>query len=130
MNAIRTALVVDDNDVNRILAGRLLSKRGWQVVEAEDGEAALTWLRANHVRLVLLDISMPRLCGEQVCRIVRADGLGGADVRLVAYTAHAMAEERQKFLATGFDTVLTKPISRQTVDLMLAELGLAEPGQE
>lgn len=124
MSAEPMALVVDDNDVNRILASRLLSKQGWRVAEAEDGEAALAWLSANCAALVLLDISMPRLCGEEVCRRVRAQKLGGVGIRLVAYTAHAMPEEREKFVAAGFDSVLTKPISRQTIQAMLAELGL------
>jgi CheY-like chemotaxis protein len=120
----KKALVVDDNEVNRVLAQRLLSKAGWKVEQAEDGQAALDWLAANTVDLVLLDISMPNLCGQDVCRRIRADKLGGEDIRLVAYTAHAMNEQRDSYLTCGFDTVLIKPVSRQTMLDMLLELGL------
>ena len=123
MNAPRQALVVDDNEVNRMLAGRLLGKAGWQVAMAEDGTAALAWMRGNAAALVLLDISMPGLSGEDVCRTARAEALcPGA--KLVAYTAHAMPEERAQFMACGFDAILTKPISKSHVLDLLAALGL------
>jgi len=120
------ALVVDDNEVNRILACRLLAKRGWSVAEAEDGAQALTWMQANQADLVLLDISMPHVSGEEVCRRARAEGFSH-DAKLVAYTAHAMPEERSKFLACGFDSVLVKPVSRATMIALLQDLGFPEP---
>lgn len=124
MTAPRQALVVDDNEVNRMLAARLLAKAGWQVHDVDDGLAALAWLRAHCVDLVLLDISMPGLSGEDVCREARQSGCcGGA--KLVAYTAHAMPEEKARFLACGFDTILTKPISKTAIADMLTALGLA-----
>lgn len=123
MNSPKRALVVDDNEVNRMLAGRFLSKAGWDVAMAEDGAQALDWMRANSARLVLLDISMPGLSGEDVCRAVRAEGLcPGA--KLVAYTAHAMPEEKARFMAAGFDIILTKPISRSHITDLLVALGL------
>ncbi|AVM75245.1 response regulator [Magnetospirillum gryphiswaldense] len=123
MNGEKRALVVDDNDVNRMLAGRLLNKAGWVVDMAEDGAQALDWLEGNRVDLVLLDISMPGLSGEDVCRTVRARQLcQGAKV--VAYTAHAMPEEREQFLACGFDAILTKPISKAGMQDLLNTLGL------
>jgi two-component system, cell cycle response regulator DivK len=106
---MKTALVVDDNDVNRILASRLLGKAGWTVHDVDGGEAALAWLQGNTVALILLDVSMP--------------GLGGPDVRIAAYTAHAMPEEIQEFLDGGFDTVLLKPMSRDRLTATLTELG-------
>lgn len=123
--APRTALVVDDQPVNRLLASRLLGKAGWTVAEAESGEQALDWLAAHAVTLMLLDISMPNLSGQEVCRRVREERLGGPDLRVVAYTAHAMPEERDAFLAAGFDAILVKPIGRASVEGMLAEVGLA-----
>ncbi|MBR9973372.1 response regulator [Magnetospirillum sulfuroxidans] len=123
MSAGKRALVVDDNEVNRLLAGRLLTKAGWHVEMAEDGAQALAWMARNCADLVLLDISMPGLSGEDVCRTVRAEHLcqGG---KLVAYTAHAMPDERQQFLACGFDAILTKPISKATMLEMLVCVGL------
>jgi len=123
MSAPKFALVVDDNDVNRLLAERLLTKLGWRVDTAEDGLAALAWMRAHCADLVLLDISMPGMSGDEVCRAARAEGLC-RNSKLVAYTAHAMPEEKAQFLAAGFDGVLTKPISKAHIVEMLVSLGL------
>ena len=121
----RRALVVDDNEVNRILAARLLSKNGWDVAQADGGPAAIAWLEQNRVDLILLDISMPTISGQEVCRQVRERHLGGDMVRIIAYTAHAMPEEHASYLACGFDTILVKPISRQTLAEIIASVGLA-----
>lgn len=125
MTSPRYALVVDDHPVNRVLASRLLGKSGWIVAQAEDGAQALAWLEHNEADLVLLDISMPNLSGQDVCRRVRAAGLGGPNIRLIAYTAHAMPEECEQFLACGFDSILVKPISRDSLTTALAALGLS-----
>lgn len=130
MTRSRNALVVDDHPVNRVLASRLLGKSGWTVAQAEDGAQALAWLAQNDADLVLLDISMPNMSGQDVCRRIRADGLGGADIRLIAYTAHAMPEEREQFLACGFDSILVKPISRDSLATALTALGLGAHTEE
>ena len=121
---MKKALVVDDNDVNRILASRLLGKAGWTVSDVSCGEDALAFLAANPVALVLLDVSMPTMSGQEVCARIRAETLGGAGLKVVAYTAHAMPEEIQEFLGGGFDTVLLKPVSRDRLTATLVELGL------
>jgi len=122
---MNNALIVDDNEINRILAGSLLSKVGWTVDEAVDGDQALDWLTANTAKLVLLDISMPTIGGEEVCQLIREGGLGGPGIKVVAYTAHAQPEQLAKFITGGFDTVLIKPVSRDRVSAMLTDLGLA-----
>lgn len=105
-------LVVDDQKINRTLPCILLRQAGCDVEEVESGEAALAALRAGPMDAVLLDISMPGLSGTEVCRRVRGDpALAGLFV--VAYTAHALPEERVEILAAGFDEVLIKPINRQ-----------------
>ncbi|MBF0562580.1 MAG: response regulator [Alphaproteobacteria bacterium] len=120
---MKTALVIDDYYANRILAARLLTKAGWAVVQAASGADGLDWLRTNQAALVLLDISMPALSGVEVCRAIRKENLGGSDLKVVAYTAHAMNNEIAEFLATGFDAVLVKPVSREAVAEMLAAAG-------
>jgi len=124
---MRSALVVDDNEVNRILVSRFLTKMGWQVANAEDGDQALAWMAGNTAELILLDISMPTISGDEVCRKARAEGLDKG-AKLVAYTAHAMPEEREQFLACGFDAILVKPVSRLAVAELLTDLGLGEQG--
>lgn len=121
MTEQRNALVVDDHPTNRLLASAILKKLGWMVMEAESGSAALT-LAANHrFRLVLLDISMPGLSGEDTCAQLRmADA--SPPLYIVAYTAHAFPEDRERLLAEGFDDVLVKPISRQRLEELIADL--------
>ena len=117
----RVALVVDDNSNNRLLAGTILKKLGWTIVEANSGDAALPLAEARAFRLVLLDISMPGLSGEDTC--VRLRALQGENpMRIIAYTAHAYPEEREKFLAVGFDDILVKPINRLQLESMIADL--------
>ena len=114
-------LIVDDNPVNRLLPSAILRKEGCSVAEAASGEEALDYLSRTRPDCVLLDISMPGLSGEQVCERIRQDG-NLAGLRVIAYTAHAMPEEKQRIMGAGFDDLLIKPISRAG---LLAALGLA-----
>src|SRR5215813_12052175 len=78
-------------------------------------------LAAHCPDLVLLDISMPGMTGIEVCQRIRADhALAG--LRVIAYTAHALREQQERFLASGFDDVLVKPISFRAVqELLMAQ---------
>lgn len=118
----RRALVVDDVILNRKLAVAFFDRLGWQTTEADGGTAALQWL-ANQpqVDLLLLDISMPDLCGEEVCRQLRANPTW-ACLKIVAYTAHAGQLDIDRFLANGFDAVLIKPISLQRMTEVVSAL--------
>ena len=117
----RLALVVDDQPTNRLLAATLLKRWGWTVLEAESGEAALLLSGEHAFRLVLLDISMPGLSGEETCTRLRATATGQT-ATTIAYTAHAFPEDRARLLGGGFDEVLVKPINRQQLETMVAEL--------
>ncbi|MCK6395521.1 response regulator [Zoogloea sp.] len=105
-------LIVDDQKVNRTLPSVLLRQLGCEVIEADSGEAALVALRGQSMDAILLDISMPGISGTEVCQRLRGDpALAG--LYIVAYTAHALPEQRVEMLAAGFDEVLIKPINRQ-----------------
>lgn len=124
MGAVREklALVVDDVPVNRQLAAAFLARLGWEVEQADGGKAALGWLAHNPaVRLVLLDIGMPDLDGEAVCREIRCRPVF-AGLAVVAYTAHALPADVERFLGGGFDAVLIKPVSLQMVRDMIQRL--------
>jgi len=113
-----SVLIVDDNAVNRRVAQGLFQKLGWQVETRDSGEQALLHLVEHHYDLVLLDISMPGMNGLEVCRHIRADPRL-MDLRVIAYTAHVLLEEQQRFLAGGFDDVLLKPTSLQAVRALI-----------
>jgi two-component system chemotaxis response regulator CheY len=107
----RRVLLVDDVMLNRRLGIALMSKMGWETLEVDGGLAALEWLRTHPpVDLVLLDISMPDMSGEEVCKRLRADPAYAA-LKIIAYTAHAGPHDVERFLANGFDAALIKPIS-------------------
>lgn len=119
--ANREALVVDDHPTNRLLASAMLRKLGWTVHEAESGEAGLQLAGSHAFRLVLLDISMPGMSGEETCRQMRQLYID-KPLCILAYTAHAFPEDHERILAAGFDDMLVKPISRQVLEAMLQEL--------
>lgn len=107
----RRILIVDDNMLNRRLATAMLSRNGWETAEVEDGMLALKVLEGDHgFHAVLLDISMPGMNGDEVCRRLRAND-HTANLPIVAYTAHALEEDRGRILEAGFDAIATKPVS-------------------
>ena len=118
---MKRTLVVDDNAVNRKLAVALLKRRGWATEEAENGKAALQRLAESApFDCVLLDISMPEMDGEEVCRRIRATP-AWAHIRVVAYTAHAIESEKQRIMSAGFDCILVKPITAQELNRALPD---------
>ena len=121
MSETRQALVVDDQPTNRLLASTLLKRQGWTVEEADNGRLALELAARQPFRLILLDISMPGLSGEETCAGLRKI-LQSPVPRIIAYTAHAFPEDRERLLAGGFDDILVKPINRQTFDALIAGL--------
>ena len=105
----RKILVADDNTASRELIREVLEMSGYDVVEAADGQDAVSRARANALDLVLVDIQMPRLDGYGVLRELRADPrLSGLQV--VALTAFAMQGDRERALDAGFDGYITKPV--------------------
>lgn len=101
-------LVVDDEPSNRKLVQRMLRRAGWDVHEAENALRAMDMLGTQHYRLALLDISMPGMSGTALCQAIRVRP-ELRHLRLIACTAHAFLQDRARFLAAGFDDVLTKP---------------------
>ena len=122
MPEARVALVVDDNEINRRVAVAFLKWLGWEVREADNGADALAGLAGRSCDLVLLDVSMPGMSGIEVCRRVRADP-ALSSLPVLAYTAHALAEETAAMLAAGFDGILTKPVKFETLAATLRDRG-------
>jgi len=118
--ASRRVLVVDDNAINRRLAMAFVKRLGFATEEVEDGAAALDKLAASPFDVVFLDISMPGMSGEEVLARLRADPRFGG-LHVIAYTAHALPEEKQRLIDAGFDDLLIKPISLKSVEIALAD---------
>lgn len=116
-------LCAEDGSTNQIILRELLGDMGHTVTIAEDGLAALQELAANDYDLVIMDGRMPRMDGMEALRRLRAgqDGVRDAAVTVIALTANATAEERQRFLVAGADGFLAKPIDE--IDLH-AEIAL------
>ena len=105
---MKTIAVVEDNPDNRLLV-RVILEPFYIIVEYETGFAALEGLRRQKPDLVLLDVSLPGMDGTEVLRQIRADN-SLRQLPVIALTAHAMAGDRQKYVATGFDDYISKPI--------------------
>jgi two-component system cell cycle response regulator DivK len=103
-------LVVEDNERNMKLLRDVLAANGFTTLEATTGARAVELAREHSPELVLLDIRLPDIDGVEVLRRLRADGRT-ASITILALTAQAMAGDRERFLAFGFDGYLPKPVN-------------------
>lgn len=103
-------LIVDDVELNRILARAYLESLGWSVDEAVNGFAALAYFRTCMPEYILLDVRMPGMDGVGVAKTVRHAYPVGT-VKIVGYTAHAIPGELVHIRTAGFDEILVKPVS-------------------
>src|ERR1700676_2013801 len=113
-------LLVEDNAVNRLLATRLLEKRGHRVVMAANGREALDALENESYDLVFMDVQMPDIDGIEVTLAIRQrEKLNGNHQPVIALTAHAMKGDQERCLNAGMDGYLSKPIRPQELDEIL-----------
>ncbi len=109
----RRILLVEDNPVNRKVVVNLLTKFGHQVATAEHGRQALESLQRERFDLILMDVSMPEMDGYEATLNIRMNETGGSHVPIIAMTAHALAGDIERCLASGMDAYLSKPIKPQ-----------------
>ncbi len=106
-----SVLVVEDNLVNSRYVQRLLQKKGHRVQVAENGLLGVEAIQDNDFDLVLMDVQMPEMDGLQATRAIRlAEVVSECHLPIIALTAHASAEDRERCLAAGMDAYLTKPL--------------------
>jgi len=118
--------VVEDNPDNRMLVQALLEDR-FEISEYETGMDAVEGLPNNVPDLILLDISLPEMDGTEVLAWIRKqDRL--KDLPVIALTAHAMAGDRDKYLAAGFNDYVTKPIVDEALLIEAIERCLSPQG--
>lgn len=104
-----TILIVEDNEMNRDMLSRRLERKGYQILIAVDGAMGIEVTRARMPDLILMDMSLPVVDGWEATRQIKGDKLL-QHIPIIALTAHAMANDREKALDAGCDEYDTKPI--------------------
>lgn len=102
-------LLVEDNEMNRDMLSRRLTRRGYQVVIALDGQQGVDLAHRERPDLILMDMSLPVMDGWTATRQIKANP-DLKPIPIIALTAHALAEDRDACLAAGCDDYESKPI--------------------
>ena len=122
--AMTKILLVEDNEMNRDMLSRRLQKKGYEVFMAVDGEQGVKMAQSLMPDLILMDMSLPVLDGWEASRQIKGMAQTQA-IRIIALTAHAMTEDRERALAAGCDDFDTKPIDlarlTQKIEALLAK---------
>jgi CheY-like chemotaxis protein len=119
--AEKTVLVVEDFEDNRFMMRRLLEMGGYHVIEAINGQEAVTLAERERPNLILMDLSLPQIDGLAATRRIRQlEGM--AQVPIVAISAHDTADFRHDAIAAGCNEYLTKPVDFDRLENLLREL--------
>jgi signal transduction histidine kinase len=113
-------LLAEDNAINQLVLMDQLEARGYMADLARNGLEALRMLSVNDYDLVLMDVRMPEVDGEEAVRRIRAGETGNPDIPVVALTACALEGDRERLLACGMDDYLAKPVDMSALDKLLA----------
>ena len=113
-------LVVEDNEMNLDMLSRRLRRRKFDVIAAVDGQEGLEKARSEAPDLILMDMSLPVVDGWEATRQLKADP-DTRHIPVIALTAHAMTEDRQKALDAGCDDYDTKPVELRRLLRKIAE---------
>jgi two-component system, OmpR family, phosphate regulon response regulator PhoB len=120
---LSTVLIAEDEVSVRWLIRMTLDTGGFEIIEVEDGYAAIDAVRRKRPALIFLDWTMPGMTGLEVCRAVRADP-AARDTKIVMLTAHTDEQDRADAMEAGVDDYITKPFSpRQLLEKVNDVLG-------
>jgi PAS domain S-box-containing protein len=108
-------LLVEDNEINRLIVHEMLKSNGVIVHEAHNGQEAVELAQSQKYAAILMDVSMPVMNGMDATRIIRSGSGPNQKTRILGLTAHALAEEQERFIASGMDDCLNKPVSQTTL---------------
>ena len=111
-------LVAEDNPVNMLVARRMLTKLGIEVLEAKDGQEALALLETTTVNVVFTDLHMPEVDGYALAKALRSKGI---TTPIVAVTANVIPEDRARCLAVGMNDSVSKPFSLGDLERVLMQ---------
>ncbi|MEY2398056.1 MAG: hypothetical protein QOJ00_1230 [Actinomycetota bacterium] len=105
-------LLAEDNPINQKVVAAMLTSEGYAVSVVNDGRKAADAARSSHYDVVLMDCQMPKMDGYEATAAIRAEESTGARVPIVALTASAMAEDKERCLSAGMDDYLAKPVPK------------------
>ena len=115
-------LVVDDNDMNRIVLRSLMKETEIKVDEADSGEECLKMIEKNPYDVILMDYMMPNMDGkETLARLKKMPEAPGAKAKVIVCTANALVGVRAELLSVGFDDFLSKPVNGKELEEMLGK---------
>jgi two-component system sensor histidine kinase/response regulator len=114
-------LVAEDNEINQLVAEGILSVLGYDIEIVSDGAAALAALARSTYAAVLMDCHMPVMDGFEATRRLRADEAPGTHVPVIAMTAAALTEDRERCLAAGMDGYVSKPVTIESLETALRQ---------
>lgn len=120
-------LLAEDNMTNQLVVGQMLEEMGCLVDLAADGLEAVEAARKRPYDAVLMDISMPEMDGIEATQAIRAFAGNAGQVPIIALTAYALPEDRERFLAAGIDQVITKPVERHALARALGDVAARPP---
>jgi|TARA_B110000240_G_C13125046_1_gene294311 CheY-like chemotaxis protein len=103
-------LIVEDNEMNRDMLSRRLTRKGYEIELAEDGEAGLSAMKSGNPDLVLMDMGLPVMDGWTATAEAKRDP-EISNIPIIALTAHALEADKQKALDAGADDFDTKPVN-------------------
>ena len=117
-------LLVEDNELNRDMLSRRLTRRGFDVLIAVDGVQAVAAASEHKPDLILMDMSLPEMDGWEATRRLKAES-GTQSIPVIALTAHAMSGDRERAMEAGCDDFDTKPID---LERLLGKVQALLPG--
>lgn len=127
----KTILLVEDNEVNRMVAREMLLANGCEIEEATNGKEGIARAAERKFDAIIMDINMPKLDGMSAARKIRDKDGPNRATPLIALTAYALPEDTRRFRDAGFNDVLVKPLSRSRLMAVLSrQFGLTDTGDE
>jgi CheY-like chemotaxis protein len=112
-------LVAEDDPVNMLLISEVLAKMGFTVIKATDGKQVLEQLGSHIPAIILMDVNMPEMDGLEATQIIRTMPQPQGNIPIVALTAAAMSEDRERCLLAGMNSFITKPFKLQELEDVL-----------
>jgi two-component system, sensor histidine kinase len=105
-------LLVEDDYVSQLVIKQICNLKGWVIHVASNGKEALNLLESEHYDIILMDIQMPEMSGIDVANLIREkEKVTGSHIPIIATTAHAMEEDKERCLSAGMDDYISKPIN-------------------